>query len=440
MKKMDQKLTLKIKKISSINEDWLRKRYIHKIVEDPNLKPNIDRIIDEVRENGDKALIAFTEKFDNVNLTKIGIRVSEKKIKDAYNHVRIDEIDALLNLKKRISNIETQKLKHLTYDTVEQGLKISHTFQPIQSVGCYIPGGQAAYPSTLIMTVAPAKVADVPRIVVCSPPTFEGEISPLILVAADICGVNEVYRLGGAHAIAALAYGTESVKPVLKIVGPGSKYVTLAKIAISPDVAIDLPAGPSELIILADDTVNPRYVAWDLISQSEHTSDNVVGLVTTSQKIALDVISQLESIVPTLARKKIIIQSLSQNGFVIICKTMEEALEFINAFAPEHLEIMTDKPRNIAKKITSSGIILLGEYSPVSASDYFFGTNHVLPTSGFGHIYSGLSIFDYVKRIDIVECSRKKLRNLQNNAKILANSEGLPNHFQAIKERFIDEP
>ncbi len=436
---MDQKLILKVKKFSSIHEDWLRKRYTYKTIEDPNLKQNIDCIIDDVRVNGDKALIAFTEKFDNVNLKKIGIRLSKKNIKESYNHVGSDEIDALIYLKERISKIEAQKLKHLKYDTTEQGFKISHTFQPIQSVGCYIPGGQAAYRSTLIMTVVPAKVADVPRIVVCSPPTFNGEINPLILVAADICGVNEVYRLGGAQAIAALAYGTESVKPVLKIVGPGNKYVTLAKIAISRDVAIDLPAGPSEVIILADDTVNPRYIAWDLISQSEHTSDNVVGLVTISEKIALDVISLLESIVPTLTRKKIIIQSLSKNGFVLLCKDMDEALEFINAFAPEHLEIMTDKPRNIANKITSSGIILLGEYSPVSASDYFFGTNHVLPTSGYGHVYSGLSIFDYVKRIDIVECSRNKLRSMQKIAKVLANSERLPNHFKAIKERFIDE-
>jgi histidinol dehydrogenase len=205
-------------------------------------------------------------------------------------------------------------------------------------------------------------------------------------------------------------------------------------------VAIDLPAGPSEIIILADETSDPRYIAWDLISQAEHTADNVVGLVTCSQKIASKVISYLESIIPTLPRKKIILQSLSQNGFVIICKKISEAIDFINAFAPEHLEVMTDKPRNIAKKITSAGVILLGEYSPVSASDYFFGTNHVLPTSGFSHIYSGLSIFDYIKRIDIVDCSRKKLRSMQKIAKVLANSEGLPNHYQAIKERFIDDP
>jgi histidinol dehydrogenase len=437
---MDQKPILKVKKYSSIQEDWLRKRYTYKTTEDPTLEHNIECIIDEVRINGDKALIAYTEKFDNVNLKKIGIHVSKNDLKEAYNQVRSDEIDALIYLKERISQIETQKLNNIRFDTAEQGFTISHTFQPIQSVGCYIPGGQAVYPSTLIMTVIPAKVANVPRIVVCSPPTFQGEISPLILVAADICGVDEVYRVGGAHAIAALAYGTESIKSVLKIVGPGSKYVTLAKITVSKDVAIDLPAGPSEIIILADETSDPRYIAWDLISQAEHTADNVVGLVTCSQKIASKVISYLESIIPTLPRKKIILQSLSQNGFVIICKKISEAIDFINAFAPEHLEVMTDKPRNIAKKITSAGVILLGEDSPVSASDYFFGTNHVLPTSGFSHIYSGLSIFDYIKRIDIVDCSRKKLRSMQKIAKVLANSEGLPNHYQAIKERFIDDP
>jgi histidinol dehydrogenase len=436
---MEQKPILKIKHFTSLQENWLRKRRTYKTVDDPSLQDKIGTIIKNVRVNGDKALLTYTEKFDKVNLENIGIKVSKSNLKEAYNHVGKDEINALIYLKERVTQIETQKLKQMQFDTTEEGLTISHTFQSIQSVGCYIPGGQAVYPSTLIMTVTPAKVANVPRIVVCSPPTFQGEISPLIRVAADICGVDEVYRLGGAQAIAALTYGTKSVKPVLKIVGPGSKYVTLAKIIVSKEVAIDLPAGPSELLILADETTNPRYVAWDLISQAEHTADNVVGLVTSSEKIALEVISHLERIIPTLSRKNIILQSLTQNGFILICKTIDEALTFINDFAPEHLEVMIDNPRTIVKKITSAGIILLGEYSPVSGSDYFFGTNHVLPTSGFSHIYSGLSIFDYLKRIDIVDCSKKKLRNMQKIAKVLANSEDLPNHYRAIKERFIDE-
>ena len=436
---MSQKPILKVRRLSSIQEDWIIKRRTYKAVEDPSLEAYIEQIIDEVRRRGDEALIEFTKKFDRVDLDEVGIRVSEGKIEEAYSKVGRGEIDALIYLKERIGEIEGHKLKLMKYDIRERGLKISHTLQPIQSVGCYIPGGEAAYPSTLLMTVVPAEAAGVPRTVVCSPPTSDGEISPSILVAANICGIDEVYRLGGAQAIAALAYGTESVKPVMKVVGPGSKFVTLAKIAVSRDVAIDLPAGPSEILILADGSADPRFIAWDMISQSEHTSDNVIGLVTTSEKIALEVINQLERLIPTLARKEIIVQSFSQNGFVILCKSMDEAVDFVNAFAPEHLEIMTDKPRDIAKRIVSAGIILLGKYTPASASDYCIGTNHVLPTAGFGHIYSGLSIFDYVRRIDIVECSKERLVSMEKIAKALADSEGLPNHFLAIRERIKDE-
>lgn len=436
---LSQKPILKVKRFSSIKEDWLRKRRTYKTVKDPSLEVHVKHIIDEVRRYGDEALIEFTKKFDKVDLDKVGIRVPKRKIKEAYSKVRAKEIDALLYLKERIEEIESHKLKLMECDIEEKGLKISHTVQPIQSVGCYIPGGKAAYPSTLLMTVVPAKVAGVPRTVVCSPPTFDGEINPLILVAANICGVDEVYRLGGAQAIAALAYGTESVKSVMKVVGPGSKYVNLAKKAISRDTAIDLPAGPSELIILADNSANPRYIAWDMISQSEHSPDNIVGLVTTSKKKSSEVINKLEILIPTLNRKRIVTQSISQNGFIILCKNMDEAIDFVNAFAPEHLEIMTDKPRNTAKRIISAGIILLGKYTPTSSSDYCIGTNHVLPTDGFSHIYSGLSILDYVKRIEIVECSKERLESMKQMAEVLANSEGLPNHFLSIQERMKDE-
>jgi histidinol dehydrogenase len=435
---MIQKPILKVRRFSSIEEKMVRRR-TYKTFENSSLEAHVEQIINEVRKRGDEALVEFTERFDGVDLDEAGIRVSDGKIEEAYGEVGREEIDALIYLKERIGEVEGRKLKLMQYDVEGGGLRISHTIQPIQSVGCYIPGGEAAYPSTLLMTVVPAKAADVPRTVVCSPPTYDGEISPLILVAAKICGVDEVYRIGGAQAIAALAYGTESVKPVMKIVGPGSKFVTQAKIAVAREVSIDLPAGPSETVILADDSANPRFIAWDMISQSEHTSDNVVGLVTTSEKIALEVIDRLERLIPTLARKEIIVQSISQSGFVILCKNMDEAITFVNAFAPEHLEMMTDKPRDIAGRIDSAGIILIGEYTPASASDYCIGTNHVLPTAGFGHVYSGLSVFDYVRRVNIVECSKERLVSMGEIAKVLADSEGLPNHFLAIRERMKDE-
>jgi histidinol dehydrogenase len=286
------------------------------------------------------------------------------------------------------------------------------------------------------MTVTPAKVARVPRVVVCSPPSREGLINPLTLVAADICETDEIYKIGGAHAIAALTYGTESIKPVRKIVGPGNKFVTMAKLLVSRDIAIDMPAGPSEIIVLADETAAPRIVAKDLVSQAEHSADSVVGLVTTSHKLVENIVEMFKKTIPSLRRSKVIAEALSRHGFIVICKNLDEAVDFTNKFAPEHLEIITEDAIDISEKITSAGLILIGPYSPVSASDYCIGTNHVLPTSGFGHVFSGLSVIDFVKRVNRVEGSKKGLYELMDNIKVLAEAEGLPNHFLAVKGRF----
>jgi histidinol dehydrogenase len=258
----------------------------------------------------------------------------------------------------------------------------------------------------------------------------------LTLIAADICKVNEVYKIGGAQAIAALAYGTESIKPVRKIVGPGNKYVTMAKILASREAAIDMPAGPTEILILADGTASPRLVALDIVSQAEHGAESVTGLITTSKKLAENVLIELRKITASAKRSNIIMKALSNYGFIIICKTVDEMIELANTFASEHVEIVTRKPTDVADKLVSAGLILIGSYSPVSLSDYCSGTNHVLPTSGFSHTYSGLSVFDFVKRIGVVECSREGLLKVENTVKILARAENLPNHYAAIEGRF----
>jgi histidinol dehydrogenase len=286
------------------------------------------------------------------------------------------------------------------------------------------------------MTAVPAKAAGVPRIVVCSPPNAEGKVNPLVLVAADICGVNEVYKVGGAQAVAALAYGTETIQPVKKIVGPGSKYVTAAKILVSKDVAIDMPAGPSEILVLADETANPQFIALDMVSQAEHGADSVAGLITTSQRLAEDVQNWLVKAVAGAERGEIVAKALEQYGFIITCKDMAEAVELANIFAPEHVEIMTRNPDKIAEKITSAGLILIGSYSPVALSDYSSGTNHVLPTGGFGSAYSGLSALDFTRRVSIVESSRDGLQSVREHVKVLTAAENLPNHYKAVEARF----
>jgi histidinol dehydrogenase len=396
----------------------------------------VKAIIDEVKRNGDAALIKFTKEFDRVNLTAESFRVTKEEMNSAYNAVSEEQISALKFAKKNIEAFEKRLLKRIKILSKDYGLKVYSSPRPIQSVGCYIPGGEASYPSTLINTLTPAKVAGVPRIAVCSPPTSGGTINPLTLVAADICKIKEIYRLGGVQAIAALAYGTESIKPVKKILGPGNKYVIMAKFLVSRDVAIDLPAGPSEILVLADETAKPRIVALDMISQAEHSIDCVSGLVTTSKGLAEKVFEELTKITSRIPRRKVVIDALSTYGFIVLCKTMDEAIEFVNTFAPEHLEILTKEPTEIAKKITSAGLVLMGQYAPVSASDYCIGTCSVLPTSGYGHVFSGLSVLDFIRRINFIECSKEGLQKLRKNIKILAEAENLPNHFLAVEGRF----
>ncbi len=349
-----------------------------------------------------------------------------------------DEISALKYSKKRIEKFQNFLLKRLKFrwHDREKSVKVTNLALPISSTGCYVPGGYSPYPSSLLMTVVPAKVAKVPRIVVCSPPMSNYQLDPILLVASDISEVDEIYKIGGAHAIAAMAYGTESLKSVNKIVGAGNRYVTTSKILVSKDIAVDMPAGPSEILILADDSANPHFITLDLLSQAEHSPESVCGLVTTSKGLADQVIIDLEKMKTKMARPEIVSKALDKSGFVIICDSMDEAVDFVNDFAPEHLEIVTKKLGMIKKKIRSAGMIFLGSYSPVSAGDYCTGTNHILPTGGSAKVYSNLSVIDFVKTVNAVQCSRGGLSKMMKPISILARREGLINHALAVEGRF----
>lgn len=430
---------LQIRRASSISSDWLKMRRNPSPDLDPALEGYVREIMDGVRNKGDKALVEFTKRFDGVDLAPDELRVSAEGFEEAYKRVSREQLDAIRHVERRIRRHENRRLDALSFRLKEEGIEIHNTTRPITSVGCYVPGGRASYPSTLLMTAVPARVAGVPRVIVCSPPSSSGEIHPLILVAADVCGVDEVYRVGGAQAIAAMAYGTESIRPVMKVVGPGNRFVTMAKLLASRVVGIDLPAGPSEVVVLADSMADPRLVALDMVSQAEHGTDSVVGLVTTSEALAEEVIAHLSNLTSTILRREAVASSLSENAFIIVCDDIDEAISLINAFAPEHLEIVTVDPSEVSERISSAGLMLLGPYSPVSASDYCVGTNHVLPTGGFAHIYSGLSAIDFVKRISIVRCTRGGLRGMMNTLEVLAEGEDLPNHLRAARGRFRED-
>ncbi len=395
----------------------------------------VENIIKYVREKGDDALVDLTSRFDGVKISKKDIAVSEDEIEEAYSLVCEDSINAIKTLRDNVMRIEETLIKSLNLSLSINGFTVKYVTRPLSNVGVYVPGGLAYYPSSLIMSTIPAFVAGVSRVCICTPPNLGIKINPVVLVAADICGVKEIYRVGGVQAIAALAYGTETVKSVNKIVGPGGKYVSIAKLLVSKDVLIDMFAGPSELLVLADESANPKAVALDLISQAEHSPDSIVGLVTTSKQLALNVYSNIAELIDGLPRRDVIEKSLSSNGFIALCTDLNEAIAFINDFAPEHLEIVVNEWEYVAERILNAGLILIGNYAPTAASDYYIGVNHVLPTGGYAKVYSGLSSLDFIKRVYIVSGSIEGLKASLSTIRILAASENLPNHFLSVKYR-----
>ncbi len=394
----------------------------------------VKAIMDSVMKNGDKALLDYTLNFDGVKLDSI--LVSSREIDEAYKLASKEQVRALKEIKRRLEIAEKVVINKLKNIEVKiDGTRISKLLKPVESVGCYVPGGKARYPSTLIMCAVPAKVAGVKRITICSPPTKNGTLDPLTLIASDLCGVNEVYKVGGAQSIAALAYGTETIRPVSKIVGPGGSFVTIAKALASSKASIDMLAGPTELLVFADESAQTRSIALDIISQAEHSADTFCGLVTSSKKLADMVVIELSGIVDKIERGEIVRKSLEQKGFVALCKNKSDATRFINEFAPEHLQVIVKDARSVSRKIESAGLILVGEYSPSAASDYGLGSNHVLPTLAFAKSRASLSCLDFVKLVNIVESSKKGLKTIARTVKLMSEAEDLPNHSEAVMER-----
>ena len=404
-----------------------------------NIIKKTSAIIASVEESGDRALLKYTQKFEGVELKTL--RVSEDEIRSAFKNVTSLQLKSINAMRKRLIRLESNLLDHLSsIESRFDRIKVTRLLRPIESVGCYVPGGKARYPSTLLMCCTPANVAGVKRLVVITPPRKDGSIDPLTLVAADICKVQEVYKLGGAQGIAALAFGTESIRKVDKIVGPGGIFVTAAKNMVSDRVAIDMVAGPTELLVFADSKSHPRLVAIDLISQSEHSSDTLCGVVTTSRRMAMRVKEEVNMLIKSkegILRGDIISQSLNENGFVAICKRESDAIDFINEFAPEHLEIMTINAGSVVKKIRSAGLILIGKYTPSAASDYCLGSNHVLPTLGFAKSRAALSVLDFLKMISCIELNAKELKKIEPCVREITTAEGLFNHYKAVEGRFL---
>ena len=397
-------------------------------------KSIVESILKNVQKNGDSAVKKYEKKFTGASISTL--RVSVTEIKNAYSKVSKNEIIALRIAKTRVEKTEFTvktifKDKKINHD----GVQILKKFIPIPSIGCYIPGGLAKYPSSVVMSVIPAKVAGVKRIVVVSPPNSNGKIDPLTIVAADICGATEIYKTGGAQAIGALSYGTKSISKVDKIVGPGGAFVTLAKSLVNDNTGIDMLAGPTELGIIADNSANPEFLALDLISQAEHSSDTFCYLITNSEKIAKLVNEKISKLLLTIQRKELVKSSLSKNGFIAVCKNNSDMVNLVNSLAPEHLQIMTKNPKSISSKITTSGLVLLGNYSPSSASDYILGSNHILPTNGFGKIRGSLSVMDFIKINTEVTASKSSLSKISKHLDTLTTAEGLPNHYEAVRGR-----
>ncbi|MGE5781749.1 MAG: histidinol dehydrogenase [Nitrososphaerales archaeon] len=399
----------------------------------------VGEIIGNVRKDGDHALKKYTYEYDRVMVDSI--RVNKDEIKDAYKQVTDKQVKTIYKIRETLIENDIIFLEHIKKisSLYSNNRRIKRFVQPISSVGCYIPGGLARYPSTLVMCATPAKLAGVKRLVAISPPQKNGNVDPLTLVAADICGINEFYKVGGAQGIAALAFCTHSIKSVDKIVGPGGIFVTMAKLLVSNKVSIDMMAGPTELVIYASSETNPRYVALDLVSQAEHSKDTLCGVVTNSLEFADKVQNEVNKILKkNISRKEFVSESLNKNGFIAIAENDDLAIDFVNEIAPEHLQIMSIKELNISRKINSAGLILIGENTPSSASDYCLGSNHVLPTMGFGKSRASLSVLDFIRFSTIIKSNKNDLKKIEPFIKIITQEEGLVNHYEAVKERLID--
>lgn len=421
---------MEISELRSVHMDRLIER---SQIDAENVMNTVSDIVFSVRENGDNSLKEYTEKFDKVKLSDL--KVSNEEIKNSYNSIDNKVVIALKKAAKNIEKFHRAQIPKEWFEEVDKGIKAGQIIRPIEKVGCYIPGGRAVYPSSVLMTIIPAKIAGVNKIICCTPPMPDGSVNEMVLAAADIAGADEIYKVGGAQAIAAMAYGTESVPKVDKIVGPGNIFVTAAKKMVYGDVDIDFPAGPSEVLIIADETANAEYIAYDILAQAEHDPDAACVLVTTSKDLAYEVNDKILGKIKYMERSKIIEESLQKYGKIIITDSIDEAVGFSNEYAPEHLIIMTEDPEGILKDINNAGSIFLGELTPVAAGDYGSGTNHVLPTSKNARMYSGLSTESFIKKPTVQRLSKEGIESLKDVVVTLAEYEGLYAHAESFKKR-----
>lgn len=396
----------------------------------------VNEIINNVRENGDKALFNYTLKFDKFAVNEKTIKVTRKEIEEAYKELSDDFVEVMKKSAENIRVFHEKQKRNTWIDTKEDGSILGQRILPIEISGVYVPGGKAAYPSSVLMNVVPAKVAGVEKIVMCTPPSKDGKVNAGTLVAADIAGVTEIYKVGGAQAIAAMAFGTASVPKVDKITGPGNIFVALAKKACFGHVSIDSIAGPSEILVLTDETANPRYVAADLLSQAEHDELASSILITTSLDIADKVSKEIDEFLKTLSRSEIIKKSLENYGYIFVADNMDDAIDAANAVASEHLEIITKNPFETMTKIKNAGAIFLGEYSSEPLGDYFAGPNHILPTNRTARFFSPLSVDDFVKKTSIISYSQEGLYKVHKDIELFAKEEGLTAHANSIAVRF----
>lgn len=426
----------KLFSIKKINGNQLNESNIGQYL--PRGQENLDKVLPIVRDilhqvktRGNDAILEYTKKFDKLP-DGVPLEVTEKDIDLAFQHTTPELITALKNAKLNIEKFHKAQIREEWFIETSAGVKTGQIMRPLERVGLYIPGGQAVYPSSVLMTAAVAKIAGVKELVLCSPPQKDGEIASAILVAAKLCGVDKIFRCGGAQAIAGMAYGTQTIPKVQKIVGPGNKWVAAAKQLVNDVCAIDNPAGPSEILLVVDEKSNPLWAAYDLLAQSEHGPDNVSVLLSPNEKIANDILVQLNKIVSNSPRKDIIADNFTRLSLIIIEPIKTEMLRLINLVATEHLHLHIQGAKDWLPKINNAGAIFLGPNSPVPLGDYCAGTNHVLPTVGYARFYSGLSTFDFMKVIDVLDCSADGLKQLAPILKPIAEFEGLDGHRDAV--------
>ena len=396
----------------------------------------VSEIVDRVREEGDAALFDYTSRFDGAQVTADTVRVTPGEVEEAYRQVEPELLEVIRKALKNIRAYHEKQRRYSWFDSGENGTMLGQKITPIASCGVYVPGGKAVYPSSVLMNIVPAKVAGVGKIVMVTPPGRDGKVNPNTLVAAMEAGADEVYKAGGAQAIGALAFGTKSIPKVDKIVGPGNIYVALAKKAVFGYVSIDSIAGPSEILVLADETANPRFVAADLLSQAEHDEMASAILVTTSRELAQAVSEEVDAFVEKLSRREILEKSLENYGYILVADSLEDAINAANEIASEHLEIVTRDPFYVMTKIRNAGAIFLGEYASEPLGDYFAGPNHILPTNGTAKFFSPLSVDDFVKKSSIVYYSREALKAVHTDVEAFARAEGLTAHANSIAVRF----